>query len=291
MGWRQACLMVAIVLLAVGWRHSVEDNHALQARLAQRAARSQQDASFYQYDLAQLEQGKRDQEQRLHYMTRNLGVLEARINRLDSLGARLVAKVKLDPQMFAFDHLPAIGGGDIAAATRIPEEQHLEDQVDLLLHGSDHLGSKLDSINFYLMLKHDQHRAKPHLWPVDGGWLSSNFGLRVDPFSGRMAFHYGVDIADHIGENVRASAAGVVVFAGADGGYGHLVELDHGFGYRTRYAHLHDTVVQVGDVVKAGSVVGHIGSTGHSTGPHLHYEVRLHGRCINPANYLPSHHS
>ncbi len=125
----------------------------------------------------------------------------------------------------------------------------------------------------------------PSLWPVVGE-ITGHFGERLDPFSGEGAFHTGMDIASHYGDAVRATADGVVTEASARGGYGRLVVIDHGFGVTTWYGHLSAYNTQVGMRVKAGDVIGYEGQSGRSTGPHLHYEVRVYNTPVNPWRYL-----
>lgn len=116
--------------------------------------------------------------------------------------------------------------------------------------------------------------------------VSSPFGARLDPFYGRAAMHTGMDLIGRYGDSVHATAAGIVSIAGTEGGYGRMVEIDHGDGLATRYAHLSEIDVAVGQRVSAGTIVGHIGSTGRSTGPHLHYETRIDGDAVNPGRFL-----
>ncbi len=116
--------------------------------------------------------------------------------------------------------------------------------------------------------------------------MSSGFGYRTDPFLGRPALHSGVDLLDDYGEPVRATAGGAVVAAGFSGGYGNLVEVDHGAGYSTRYGHLSQIDVAAGQIVAPGAILGRVGSTGRSTGAHLHYEVRADGEAVDPARFL-----
>ena len=125
----------------------------------------------------------------------------------------------------------------------------------------------------------------PSLWPVVGE-ITGHFGERLDPFSGEGAFHAGIDIASHYGDEVRASADGVVVIMDRRAGYGRLVIIDHGFGVSTWYGHMSNFNTQVGTHVKRGDVIGYEGASGRSTGPHLHYEVRIYNTPINPWRYL-----
>jgi len=122
--------------------------------------------------------------------------------------------------------------------------------------------------------------------PISRGWMSSRFGRRVDPITGAMAWHAGVDFAGKEGADVIAVASGVVVFAGVRSGYGKMIELNHGGGYKTRYGHHQDLLVEAGDVVKRGQVIGSIGSTGRSTGPHVHFEVLKNGKKVDPKRYV-----
>jgi len=125
----------------------------------------------------------------------------------------------------------------------------------------------------------------PSIRPTKG-WYSSPFGYRVSPFTGRREFHKGVDIANHSGTKIFAPAKGMVTFSGRKGGYGKMIIIDHGHGMETRYAHMSKLFKKEGDIVKRGDILGAMGNTGRSTGPHLHYEVRLNGAPINPANYI-----
>jgi murein DD-endopeptidase MepM/ murein hydrolase activator NlpD len=137
-----------------------------------------------------------------------------------------------------------------------------------------------------LMSRNVQQAAEPAGAPVAGGYVSSVFGMRIDPFTGELAMHSGMDFAGSEGEAVEAVAAGVVTWAGPRAGYGNLVEIDHGNGYATRYGHNETILVQVGDVVKKGAHIALMGSTGRSTGPHVHFEVLYNGTPINPARFV-----
>ncbi len=140
--------------------------------------------------------------------------------------------------------------------------------------------AQIDHLNHVLV-------AVPVRKPVAGEVdMSSPFGVRLDPFLGRPAMHTGIDLRGEIGEPVHATAAGKVTIAGREGGYGNMVELDHGNGLATRYGHLSQIDVKVGQTVHIGQVVGRIGSTGRSTGPHLHYETRINGEPVNPQKFL-----
>jgi murein DD-endopeptidase MepM/ murein hydrolase activator NlpD len=141
-------------------------------------------------------------------------------------------------------------------------------------------------INLFLGKQRSILAAKPSIWPVKG-WITSGFGLRVSPLSGERGRHMGVDIANETNTPIHATADGMVIYAGWEAGYGKAVVVEHGYGYSTRYGHCARIEASVGQEVKRGQVIGYLGSTGHSTGSHVHYEVRIHGVPVNPEKYLP----
>ncbi len=128
--------------------------------------------------------------------------------------------------------------------------------------------------------------STPSIRPIEGGWVSSRFGYRKDPFNGRQEFHAGLDLADRLGTPVKATADGTVTYTGSKGLLGDSVIIDHGFGISTTYGHLSKITVKAGQTVRRGQVIGRVGNSGRSTGPHLHYEVRLNNIPVNPANYM-----
>lgn len=131
----------------------------------------------------------------------------------------------------------------------------------------------------------EQPTFQPSPWPTIG-WISSPFGYRTSPFTGRIAFHKGIDIAARIGTPIYAVSAGIVTFSGRRGEYGNLIIIQHPFGFSTLYGHNSINVVKSGDRVECGQLIGYVGNTGRSTAPHLHYEIRKDGRCLNPRKYL-----
>jgi murein DD-endopeptidase MepM/ murein hydrolase activator NlpD len=157
--------------------------------------------------------------------------------------------------------------------------EHLKEQIKLSFENAG-------EIKEYLIQQHDQYVATPKGWPVNGGHITSSFGNREHPRSGARQFHTGVDIAAETGRPVKATADGIVSFADWSGGSGNLVAVEHGFGYSTYYAHNRKLNVRIGQTVKRGDVIGYIGSTGNSTGPHVHYEVWKDGKPLNPSGYL-----
>jgi murein DD-endopeptidase MepM/ murein hydrolase activator NlpD len=161
----------------------------------------------------------------------------------------------------------------------------MHDQVELLERASFDKEQDFTSLLDQLNEKKNLLACTPSIRPVKG-WISSSFGYRNSPFTGRRELHAALDIANREGTPIIAPADGVVTFAGKKGLYGNLVVIDHGYGLVTRYGHLKSADVNKGDKVKRGEVLGRMGSTGRSTGPHVHYEVRLNGLPVNPDNYI-----
>ncbi|HTA77393.1 MAG TPA: M23 family metallopeptidase [bacterium] len=146
--------------------------------------------------------------------------------------------------------------------------------------------ASFNEISTYLNKQRSILAATPSIWPIKG-WITSGFGKRASPLTGEPGRHYGVDIANEVGSPIRATADGMVVYAGWETGYGRVVVIEHGYGFSTRYGHCSVIDVKVGDEVKRGQVISYVGSTGRSTGSHLHYEVRIHGVPVDPEKYLP----
>jgi murein DD-endopeptidase MepM/ murein hydrolase activator NlpD len=164
--------------------------------------------------------------------------------------------------------------------------------VERLSNGLDHLDkqAKIQSISFQELDNFFKNQSSllsstPSIWPTRG-WLTSKFGFRKSPFTGLREMHQGWDIAARSGSPVRATADGEVVVEGREYGYGNMIEINHGYGVVTRYGHNSKHLVKVGDRVKRGQVISLVGSTGRSTGPHLHYEVLLHDVPVTPQNYI-----
>ena len=165
--------------------------------------------------------------------------------------------------------------------------------VSDFVHSLNELSAQLDDRTKQLqvlesmMMNHNlQKEVKPTGRPVTRGWLSSYFGRRTDPFTGRWAFHSGIDFAGKMDSDIIAVAAGVVTYSGPRNGYGNLVQINHGNGYSTRYGHCDHILVKVGTTVKKGEVIAKMGTTGRSTGPHVHFEVLKNGHAIDPKRFI-----
>jgi murein DD-endopeptidase MepM/ murein hydrolase activator NlpD len=225
--------------------------------------------------------------QNLDALALRLGQMNARVLRLDALGQRLTQMAGLDDGEFDFSSLPSLGGPEEPIAIADVE------QVSGLLTALDRLGAQLEDrqqqlnvLEDFLLNRKLRDEVHPEGRPVTSGYISSMFGNRTDPFTGRAAFHKGVDFAGREGNEVVAVASGVVTWSGDRYGYGQMVEINHGNGYLTRYAHNSDNLVAVGDTVKRGDTIAVMGSTGRATGPNLHFEVMHNGRVVNPLSYV-----
>ena len=233
-----------------------------------------------------LEELKAKGEGEIAVLARRLGQVQAHVIRLDALGQRLIRVGGLEDEEFDFANPPAQGGPDSGTVLDVVEGTHFIDQIkNFELHLTDRL-EKLRVIESLLINSNYENDAYPAGRPIKKGWLSSPFGLRRDPLSGKKAYHKGIDFAAKAGSDVIAVAGGVVTIAKAKKGYGHLVEINHGTGYATRYGHNRKLLVKLGDAVKRGQVIAEVGSTGRSTGPHVHFEVRRNGKAINPRRFL-----
>ena len=216
---------------------------------------------------------------------RQLAQMQARLHRMEALGARVTAVADLDEGEFSFDE-PAPQGGPVSASAAAPDFLELKSSMDDLAAGLKARESELEILES-MLLDRDIRESKAIAGrPVTWGWMSSKFGRRLDPFTGKSAWHAGVDFAGKENSDVIAVAGGVVTHAGKRYGYGLMVEITHGDGYVTRYGHHSEVLVAVGDVVKPRQVIGKMGSSGRSTGPHVHFEVLKNGKHVDPTRYV-----
>lgn len=213
--------------------------------------------------------------------------MNARMIRLDAVGRRLTEMAEIDDGEFNFDAEPALGGPEepMAAGSNVPASEVLEAMTSLG-YQLDNREAQLAVLESVIMNQNLKERVYPQGRPVKSGWLSSYFGRRTDPFTGKPANHTGIDFAGKHGDDIIAVADGVVTWSGDRYGYGIMVEINHGNGYATRYAHNSENLVNVGDEVKKGQVVGLMGETGRATGPNLHFEVLHNGRRVNPVKFI-----
>ena len=216
---------------------------------------------------------------------RQLAQMQARLHRMEALGARVTEVADLDEGEFSFDE-PAPQGGPVSTNTLAPDFSELKSSMDELAAGLKARENELEILES-MLLDRDIREAKAIAGrPVTWGWMSSKYGQRLDPFTGKSAWHAGVDFAGKDKSDVVAVAGGVVTHAGKRYGYGLMVEITHGDGYVTRYGHHSEVLVSVGDVVKPRQVIGKMGSSGRSTGPHVHFEVLKNGKHVDPTRYV-----
>ena len=230
-----------------------------------------------------IHEARQSAESELDALAARLGKMQANVIRLNALGQRLVKVSKLDSKEFDFKNSPSYGG---------PASKDIVARVDfanVIVNLDKQLSSRedqLDVLEDVIMNRQLKRESKPRGRPILKGWTSSYFGKRTDPFSGKLAMHKGMDFAGKEGSEIIAVANGVVTWAGDRYGYGHLVEINHGNGYTTRYGHNAQLLVEVGDSVEKGQVISKMGSTGRSTGPHVHFEVLKNDRQIDPTRFV-----
>ena len=221
--------------------------------------------------------------------------LQARLARLDALGQRLTEVADLQESEFEFSEPPGLGGPSVdpsyfseglVLSPDSKTERSFRKQVLQLsqeIESREHQLAILEQVFFH---KKQLQAASLYGRPVHKGWVSSAYGMRTDPITGKRAWHNGIDIASTLGSPVMAIAAGVVTFAGEKSGYGKMIEINHGDGVTTRYGH-HDTLkAATGDIVRKGQIIGEMGSSGRSTGPHVHYEIFKKGRSVDPSVFV-----
>ncbi|HBM49682.1 MAG TPA: hypothetical protein DD385_05995 [Marinobacter sp.] len=279
--------LVLALILAAGWAgYQV----AVTKAAAEQPTESELVAEWrskLEQQKAQLARVREDVQQQVDALTLRLGQIQGRMLRLDALGQRFMESGLVVSDEFNFDQPPAVGGpeelglaGDSYSAPELTEmifqlERQLEDREKQL--------RLLDKVSSRQKLEDERYvQGRPITW----GWLSSKYGYRSDPFTGKRTWHGGVDLAGKDGSDIIAVASGVVTWAGERYGYGNLVEVDHGDGLVTRYAHAKTVKVKIGDVVQKGQVVALMGSTGRSTGPHVHFEVIRNGKTEDPVKYI-----
>ncbi len=238
---------------------------------------------------AEAERGRTFLQQNLNAMAVKLGEMQAQLTRLDALGERLSSLAGLRAQEFRFSEAPGLGG---AAPTLMPPQNlSLAEFGEKLAVVSRHVENRNDMLGVFeaqLFEAAVKKKLLPNIMPVEAPYQASSFGRRIDPFTGQWAMHEGIDFLADQGSPVVAAAGGVVQFAGLHPQYGMMIDIDHGDDLVTRYAHLSKLFVKEGDVVVRGRRVALSGSTGRSTGPHLHFEVRFRGAAQNPAKFLVS---
>jgi len=234
-----------------------------------------------------LEKTREYVERNLEALSARVGSLQAQVSRINAVEKRLARAAKVDLSVFDFDSEPAIGGGDAEkSSSKKVDGTSLSNEIQSLESALSNREAAIQSLGVSLseiLLREEQ---TPDGMPVKNSWISSRYGWRSHPVSGRKQFHKGVDIPGKHGADIISVADGVVVRSQSAGLLGNIVEINHGDGLRTIYAHNSKNLVAVGQAVKKGDVIAEVGSTGRSTGPHVHFEVRKHGKPISPHSFL-----
>lgn len=275
------CLGLPLGLVAGGYFLGQESDSNSVRGLALEGLQAELEAQQEEFaDLQQRAEGK------LQAMTMNLAQLQARMTRLDALGQHLTAMADLEEGEFDFSKPPAMGGPLAGEFNVTYDTGGLAAQLGLFQDQLSDREQQLDILETFLTNRKLEEQSWLSGRPIEKGWISSYYGKRTDPFTGKPAFHHGIDFAGKEGSNVIAVASGVVTYTGSKSGYGETVEISHGDGFVTRYAHNKQALVQPGDVVRKGEAIALMGSTGRSTGAHVHYEVYKHGRSVDPSSYV-----
>ena len=259
------------VLLGAGGRSAVglAEVEAMQATDASRQA--------------ELDKVRREAQHEVNALAARLAELQAQANRLNALGARLTRSGQLQGGAFEFDK--PVGQGGAGRASDTPPGE-LRRRIVLLEGQYRDADTQLSVLESLLFNRELDRNAVPSRDPIAGSYITSGFGGRADPFGGGSQFHKGIDFEADVGDPVLAVADGVVSYSGVRSGYGNVVEVDHGNGYVTRYAHNSRLTRSVGDLVRSGQEIAKAGSSGRSTGAHVHFEVWQDGVVVNPRKFL-----
>jgi murein DD-endopeptidase MepM/ murein hydrolase activator NlpD len=263
---------VAAQLFASGRDMALRDVAAMRETITQQ-----------QQTLAQFETSSRRD---MDALALQLGSLQAQATRLNALGQRLTEVGKLEDGEFDFSKAPALGGAEDPGAAPHSLDFDLAGNIAGLRDQFAQQETQLSVLENLLLDRKLQSALVPAGYPVANSYIGSGFGARVDPINGQAEQHLGLDFDADSGSDIKAVAGGVVVWSGDRPGYGTVVEIDHGNGYMTRYAHNQQNLVRVGQRVAFGQVIAKVGSSGRATGPHCHFEVWLNGRPVNPYGYV-----
>lgn len=285
-GWLKGllslCLLGAPVALGyLGYQFAVSGDSVVFTE--ETAGNWERQLRLQSEQLAEIKQNSEDQ---LDALTLRLALMQARLVRLDAVGERITEIADLDEGEFDFSQPVAIGGPSVGYSESFTPSGFMSsvDQLEAQLADRQQQLEILEGMMADRKIQSDVFIAGR---PLEKGWIASRFGMRPDPFTGRLSFHGGIDFTTgKAGAEINTVAAGVVTWSGPRSGYGLMVEVNHGSGFTTRYAHAEKLLVEVGDVVNRGQNIALVGSTGRSTGPHVHFEVYKNGRVVDPAAYI-----
>ncbi|MGE5652355.1 MAG: M23 family metallopeptidase [Bacillota bacterium] len=277
LGFVFSVIMAASLLYYLTFRHAADLNIPLMRDMVASATHDFDDPS------------KKDKyiKENLAAMAMKLGEMQAQLMRLDALGERVQGLAGVKPQEFNFKELPGRGGAEPASGKEMSlSMSEFQQALDAMARDVEHRADYMNVVETALMSNKIRTKLLPTIQPVNVAYNASGFGWRVDPFTGRSAFHEGIDFASAVGTPIVAAAGGVIIAAEYHHQYGNMIEIDHGNDIVTRYAHASRLLMKVGDIVKRGQHIADIGSTGRSTGPHLHFEVLVKGMQQDPHKFL-----
>jgi murein DD-endopeptidase MepM/ murein hydrolase activator NlpD len=244
------------------------------------------------FELTQLRQETEEQRSKIHFFSSKIEDLEKQLSRLKDFDRkiRIIANLERGQETTSFVGMGGPSPSDVREKLKAEKDetglvQQMRSDVERLKSEAVSREDSLAELEKLLETKKEMLTHTPSIWPVHG-WVTSSFGFRTNPFTGLTQMHEGLDISNRIGTPVIASADGIVSATGKDFSYGIVVVISHGFGITTRYNHLSKVLVSAGQRVKRGDIIAEVGTTGKSTGPHLHYEVRMNGIPVNPARYI-----
>lgn len=260
----------------------------LRAGVAEPTAQMEEWSRRLQAQEVEIADAKRVLQENVDALAKRVGQMNAHVIRLDALGQRLTEMANIDEREFDFRNPPAQGGPEPDMQGQAAQVPELTAMIDDLAQQVEQRELELGVLENVILSRNLSEQIRPNGRPVLNGWISSYFGSRSDPFTGYTANHKGVDFAGRSGAEVLAVAAGVVTWSRDRYGYGKMVEINHGNGFSTRYAHNERNLVMVGDTVQKGQAIATMGSTGRATGPNLHFEVLRNGRQVNPLQFIKS---
>lgn len=283
--------VIFVLLLLFTGAFLIGGHYGLKYSTDMTAVRYQQATTLQQSELDEqklvIENARREAQENLDALATRLSKLQSHVMRLDALGSRLAKMADVKDIDFSASVPVGVGGphepGRVQDSLGVPD--FLKQLDDLTVEIEDR-NDKLAAIESMLMNTALQDRTQPAGKPAFGGWISSLFGFRTDPINGKREFHEGIDYAGKPGTVVRAVAAGIITWSARRSGFGNLVEINHGNGHVTRYAHNQENLVAVGDKVEKGQPIAIMGSTGRSTGTHVHFEVIHNGKHVDPIKYI-----
>ena len=285
-GWLKGVLSVCLIvapasLVYLGYQLSSSDEESVfSEKSAQNWGRELKNQTN------QLEEIKKESERQIEALTIRLAMLQARLTRLDAMGSRITEVSGLDRGEFNFTSNVGVGGPGVPLGEAIEKHNFIQilDQFERQLTDRQNQLEILEGLMSDRKSRSDIFIAGR---PIDDGWVASGYGQRPDPFTGQLSFHSGIDFTTgKSGADINTIGAGVVTWSGPKSRYGLMVEVNHGNGFATRYAHAEKLFVNVGDLVEKGQRLALVGSTGRSTGPHVHFEVYKNGRIVDPAAYI-----